>query len=397
MEIAKNILSRLLPMSALCLAISACTSDREADEPVRSDGSVRFSAMLSNAGADNGVEIGTRADEGDSQSDYLNLRFNEGDRIRVAYTTVENQTPDFETDGKYYEYERDEEKSNDGKWYYKYAFTPYENNGFRWSDLPVYGNSYVLEAAFYPCAYDPDFFVAKDSKGDNIKDDEGNNKNTVPVDQHGTDNNGHKILKKTDLMLAHHRKHVSEYGNEIELKFRHVFSMINVSLTVPIYDQTTYTGFPEPESDTDIPKGCLTNLRTEFAANYHASVSSDDIIQVSATGDAVNEIVMCPASYNVDSETEKTITYHYLVIIPKQQIDASGEKPLLRFYMKDAADKNVTYRFTPNNTSIMLEQGYVTQINLILPRKSTNPILVSATLAPWTQAYSDMILEEKNN
>lgn len=386
MEIAKNIFYRLLPMSALCLAISACTADGEADETVRSDGAVCFSAMLSNAGIDNGVEIGTRADVeiGNEQDQYLNLQFQEGDRIRVAYITAGNQTPDFEAEGKYYEYQRGEEKSNDGKWYYKYAFTPYDNKGFRWSDLQVYGNSYVLEAAFYPCGYDPSFFKE-------------NNANTVPTDQSKTDDNGNKILKKTDLMLAHHRKHVSEYGNEIELKFRHVFSMINVSLTVPIYDQTTITGFPKPTSDTDIPKGCLTNLCTGFAANYHASVSSDGIIQVSAAGDAVDEIVMCPASYNVDSGTENTITYHYLVIIPKQQIDASGEKPLLRFYMKDAAGEDVKYRFIPNNTSIMLEQGYVTQINLILPRQSTNPILVSASLAPWTRAYADMILEEKND
>lgn len=389
MIIAKKIFYRMLPMSALCLAMSACTADREADEPVRSDGPVHFSAMLSNAGADNGVAIGTRATDeiSDNQADYLNLQFQDGDRIRVAYTTADKQTPNFTDKNEYYEYERGNEKSNDGHYYHKYAFTPWsESSGFRWIDLPAWGNSYVLEAAFYPCDYNPSFFKTD------------NNTYAVPTDQSGEDKctpTPHKILKKTDLMLAHHRKHVSEYGNEIELKFRHVFSMIHVSLTVPIVDDNG-SGFHEPKSDSDIPKGCLTNLCPGFAANYHVSVSSDDIIQVSATGKAVDEITMCPSSYFVNPE-EKTITYHYLVIIPKQQIDASGETPLFRFYMKDGNNKEVKYRFIPNNTSIMLEQGMVTQINLILPRVSVNPILVSATLAPWTQAYSDMILEEKND
>lgn len=373
-----RILYWLFPILTMSLLTSACTSDIDVqtDKP-KTDGQVLFSAQLDNSATGN-IQIDTRAngneDDG-SESKYLNLRFHEGDRIRIANTLRTEQTPDFTDNGKHYEYARGEEVWTDGQYYVKYAFNPYNQNGFRWSDLKLNGNTYVLEAAFYPVDYDPSFFDG----------------NTVPQEQ-----NTPEILKKSDLLLAHHLKHFTEWGNEIELKFRHVFSLVYTSLTVPIYDTATGTGFLRPNSADDHPKGCLTNLRTYFSVNYRASISSDGIISVRADHEKplVDEITMCPASYTIDEEKQE-ITYKYLVIIPTQAIDYTGTLPLHRFYLKDKDGNIKKYRFVPRETPIVLEQGKMTQISLTLPRKSTDAILLSASIVPWTHAYSELILEEK--
>lgn len=369
---------RLFSILTMSLLTGACTSDIDVqtDKP-KADGQVLFSAQLDNSAAGN-IQIDTRAngDEDDGiESEYLNLRFHEGDRIRIANTLRTDQTPDFTDNGKHYEYERGIKVWTDGQYYVKYAFDPYNQNGFRWSDLKLNGNTYVLEAAFYPVDYDPSFFDG----------------NTVPHEQ-----NTPGILKKSDLLLAHHLKHFTEWGNEIELKFRHVFSLVYTSLTVPIYDKVTGTGFPRPNSDKDHPKGCLTQLRTHFSMNYRASISSDGIIPVRADHEKqpVDEITMCPASYTIDEEKQE-ITYNYLVIIPTQAIDYTGTLPLHRFYLKDNDGNIKKYRFVPRETPIVLEQGKMTQISLTLPRKSTDAILLSASIVPWTHAYSELILEEK--
>lgn len=375
MKKKRQITYRLFLIPMMCLLAGACTSDNalQPDTP-KVDGPVSFSAQFDNSAMGNNIQINTRVEPGDQQSDYLNLHFVDGDRIRIANTLRTEQTPNF-INGNYYEYVRGEEVWNDGQYYVKYAFNPYNQNGFRWSDLKLNGNTYVLEAAFYPVGYDPAFFDG----------------NTVPQEQ-----NTPEILKKSDLLLSHHLKHFTEWGNEIELKFRHVFSLVYTSLTVPIYDQVTGTGFLRPNSDEDHPKGCLTKLRTHYSMNYRASISTDGIISVRADHEKplIDEIVMCPASYTID-EDKQEITYNYLVIIPTQAIDYTGTLPLHRFYLKDKDGNIKRYRFIPRDTPIVLEQGKMTQISLTLPRNSTDAILVCASIAPWTQAYAELILEEK--
>lgn len=387
MKTKRQIAYRLFLIPMACLLAVACTSDHDVQpDTAKDDCEIRFSAKLDNSAMDDGMLINTRVDPGESQSEYLNLRFQENDRIRIANTLRTDQTPNFTETGRYYEYVRGDEVSNDGLYYVKYAFNPYSQdasgtgNGFRWFDLRLNGNSYVLEAAFYPVGYDPSFFV-----------DETDGSYTVPVVQDKAE-----TLKKSDLLLAHHLKHFTEWGNEIELKFRHVFSLVYTSLTVPIYDSATGTGFPRPASAEDHPKGCLTKLRTHYSMNYRASISSDGIISARADHEKSlqEEITMCPATYTIDEDRQE-ITYNYLVIIPTQDIDYTGTLPLHRFYLRDHDGNTKKYRFVPRETPIVLEQGKMTQISLTLPRRSTEAILISASIVPWTHAYSELILEEK--
>ena len=367
--------------AAFCsiLMLSGCTSDNGSDigDPfVKEDAPVRFSVQMDDISVD-GESAGksTRAG-GDIKSEdaYLNLRFKEKDRIRIVNTLITNQTPDFTTQGKFYEYVYDSESGRDGS-YVKCAFVPYGGNGFYWSDLNLTGAYYVLEAAFYPIGYDPSYF-----DGDK-----------VPEDQSDAD-----VLLRSDLLLAHHLHHVTEWGNEIHLKFHHVFSLIYTTFTVPSYDVVTNTGFPAPETDADFPKGCLTNFRTGYNINYHANIASDAVISVRANPDAdmVDEIEMCPSGYMKDT-IANTVTYYYLAIIPTQVIDYSGTVPMHRFYLKDNAGNVKRYRFVPRTTPIAMEQGKMTQIDLVLPRDGVEPILINARIAPWTHAYSNMILEEQ--
>lgn len=353
------------------LTIAACTSER-LELSFGGDSEVRFAAQMETVSADASLKgAGTRANDGYEK--YLNLRFNSGDKIRIVNTTGSQQTPDFTDEGSYYEYEYKDEVSTDG-YYVKCAFES-KDKGFHWSDLTLSGAYYTLEAAFYPQKYEPsEYFKA----------------NCVPSDQGEAE-----TLLQSDLMLAHHLTHVSEWGREIELKFHHVFSLMYVSLTVPSYDQATNTGFPKPDMEGyRQPTGCLTQLRTAYNINWHANIATDAVISVMADSDVVpvDEITMCPAGYDEDGED---VTYYFLGIVPTQNIDYTGTVTLCRFHLYDKAGNEKKYRFVPRDTPISIAQGNMTQIDLILPRAGVEPILIRAGIKPWNNAWSDMILEEE--
>lgn len=354
------------------LAISACTAEKVAPtaETVQNT-EVRLVADISESGN------ASRAD-----AHYIKKTFTDGDKIRLVNTVFYN-TPNFDDEKTIFTF------SNEYNAEKGYKFTQSSQTGqgnsdsetentedgveqtqsvLTWNDFSPTSFVYIFEAVYYP--------------GNTLF-------NSVHIDQNANDGIG---FKNSDLLLAHHRMLLEDKYKDIELSFHHALAMVRVNVSVPI-------GVGGLQRDA-FTEAYVHDVQPGFTVNYSSTISNDGLRTVYGTGEK-KDITMWRQSSKVSSDN-KTQTYTFLAIIPVPNVD-DGEKidqeDFVRFKVKVDNNTEKTYRFVRNEGAgaISLSQSHITVLNLKWDVNEGLPLLLSASIEPWKEAYADMILDGEDS
>lgn len=354
------------------LAMNACSPEKiaPADEAEQNT-EVRLVANIS------GSENGSRADTDTPSYYYLKTDFKTEDTIRLA-NTVLFSTPDF-TDqktiftctGKYdsqkgYEFtpgkSSDTESDSDGS-----SDTTNDTDGttsITWDDFTPTVFAYTFEAAYYP-------------GGDPFDE--------IPEDQNQNNGQG---FKNADLLIATSRMATADKYKDIELTFHHAFAMVRVEAIVP----TGIGGLPVDA----IQEARMMKVQKEYHIDYTSTIIDGSYRTVTGSGDRTNIKMWLESKVS----QKNTQTYIFLGIIPVPNPDNANEQMIeqndfIHFNVKVDDKTTKTYRFVPE-TSFKLEQAHITVLRLRLNKNNVLPLLLSAEITPWTQAFAEMILDEED-
>lgn len=368
------------------------------------------------------VESLTRALSGeDDYSLYTNNHFTHNKtRMRIQ---LGDKISFSEEDGYYeYIYDNDELYKKgilDGKEVCApntYNFKPYTGSlyqgrigpSLKWIDVVASGNQsmsggaveYSINAAIFSQRYE----LLKD--------------NSVLVNQETLED-----LWSNDLLLACAKFGQDGLGTDVGLYFRHVFCMLFVEVSVPIFSEHDGFGFNPVETDQleDTEKDATRKLNPDaqlFLLGWSARYTIPALTSTSPTregkyedsqipmvsADASEESVdlnMCCVRIGEETDDPKEDAvqakiqkYLYCVIFPEPSGTIGQDQNLLRFVMKDPynVEKHYVYA-TGDGDNLKFSRGYITKLNLYLPRNSEKPVLIESRIMPWNYAEMDMYLE----
>lgn len=379
----KRYVSRIAILALL--VCGAChSSDQYLDQDCQDKSRLAVSAVMEGS------------EEATGSSDYYKHdRFILNRSIIRVVNTVNYSVPDFK-EGEYYDYIYTEEgiswDNNQPNFRPLKAGTVFgdENRvdpegGFDWDRIVPTSNAFIFEAACYPMKY-------------------------VPFDAVATDQSDVEGFWSADLLLAHTRKPLNERYELLKLKFWHVFSMIRIELELPVAESNADSGFPESvPGDTDGDKRetvesiSLTGMYVTYNVRYAESIESNASRTVVGTSDGGRQNI---SMYRLPGEDKVTVENgrRYLncvfaAIVPTQQIRTQETLLELRINTIVGFDGGMntqkivekTYVFQPK-TAIDMRQGHITVLKLTADEKSLNPVLLSAKVNPWSEAYTEVDL-----
>lgn len=368
----KGYVSRIAILALL--VCGAChSSDQYLDQDCQDKSRLAVSAVME------GSEEATG-----SSDDYKHDRFILNRSIVRVVNIVNYSVPDFKN-GEYYDYiytlEDIDWDDNQPNFMPLKAGTSNEvdpEGGFDWDRIVPTSNAFIFEAACYPMKYEPFDAVATDQS-----DVEG--------------------FWSADLLLAHTRKPLNERYELLKLKFWHVFSMIRIELELPVAESNADSGFPEgTDNDKTVKSISLTGMYVTYNVRYAESIESNASRTVVGTSDGGRQNI---SMYRLPGEDKVTVENgrRYLncvfaAIVPTQQIRT--QETLLTLCINTIVGVNEdmskkieerTYVFQPK-TAIDMRQGHITVLQLTADEKSLNPVLLSAEVNPWSEAYTEVDL-----
>lgn len=369
----KRYVSRIAILALL--VCGAChSSDQYLDQDCQDKSRLAVSAVMEGS------------EEATGSSDYYKHdRFILNRSIVRVVNTVNYSVPDFKN-GEYYDYiytlEDIDWDDNQPNFMPLKAGTSNEvdpEGGFDWDRIVPTSNAFIFEAACYPMKYEPFDAVATDQS-----DVEG--------------------FWSADLLLAHTRKPLNERYELLKLKFWHVFSMIRIELELPVAESNADSGFPEgTDNDKTVKSISLTGMYVTYNVRYAESIESNDSRTVVGTSDGGRQNISMYRLPGEDKVTEEKNGRRYLncvfaAIVPTQQIRT--QETLLTLCINTIVGVNEdmskkieerTYVFQPK-TAIDMRQGHITVLQLTADEKSLNPVLLSAEVNPWSEAYTEVDL-----
>lgn len=368
----KGYVSRIAILALL--VCGAChSSDQYLDQDCQDKSRLAVSAVMEGS------------EEATGSSDYYKHdRFILNRSIIRVVNTVNYSVPDFKN-GEYYDYIYTEEgirwDDNQPNFMPLKAGTSNEvdpEGGFDWDRIVPTSNAFIFEAACYPMNYEPFDAVA-------------------------TDQSDVERFWSADLLLAHTRKPLNERYELLKLKFWHVFSMIRIELELPVAESNADSGFPEgTDNDKTVKSISLTGMYVTYNVRYAESIESNASRTVVGTSDGGRQNISMYRLPGEDKVTEKNgrryLNCVFAAIVPTQQIRT--QETLLTLCIntivgvnKDMSKKieKRTYVFQPK-TAIDMRQGHITVLQLTADEKSLNPVLLSAKVNPWSEAYTEVDL-----
>lgn len=368
----KRYVSRIAILALL--VCGAChSSDQYLDQDCQDKSRLAVSAVMEGS------------EEATGSSDYYKHdRFILNRSIIRVVNTVNYSVPDFKN-GEYYDYIYTEEgirwDDNQPNFRPLKAGTSNEvdpEGGFDWDRIVPTSNAFIFEAACYPMKY-------------------------VPFDAVATDQSDVEGFWSADLLLAHTRKPLNERYELLKLKFWHVFSMIRIELELPVAESNADSGFPEgTDNDKTVKSISLTGMYVTYNVRYAESIESNASRTVVGTSDGGRQNISMYRLPGEDKVTEKNgrryLNCVFAAIVPTQQIRT--QETLLTLCINTIVGVNEdmskkiegrTYVFQPK-TAIDMRQGHITVLQLTADEKSLNPVLLSAEVNPWSEAYTEVDL-----
>lgn len=378
--------------------------------------------------------ITTRADASDTitpklvaaRDSLLKKTFTEGDVIRICNTNTDKEEPSFNIEGRssVYQYVWKKYKNESGlpegsdeedKWLdevtddsrSEYLFVPDSipstdvKYGFYASDLISDGANYFQLYAAWWKEFEP-----------GVRD----NAPVIERDQSTKDG-----FLNSDMMLAY-RKHSIDYPYAaMRLVFWHVFSMLDVRITLPDYDKGHVNAGEGDAIPDRLPSGYekdsvklfMTNVPVDYSITHTADYSSGNLLSVLPNTSERAEAIPMYRYYTsgpflkdvqVDEgkmKKDSCRTYGFCGIVPPMEWTADQEvQPLLRLKLKDPlsrADRYYTYTPTKINDSeysLTLQGGHISVLEFDLSRNVDKMEVVRATIEPWTEAETDVPVTE---
>ena len=378
--------------------------------------------------------ITTRADASDTitpklvaaRDSLLKKTFTEGDVIRICNTNTDKEEPSFNIEGRssVYQYVWKKYKNESGlpegsdeedKWLdegpddsrSEYLFVPDSipstdvKYGFYASDLISDGANYFQLYAAWWKEFEP-----------GVRD----NAPVIERDQSTKDG-----FLNSDMMLAY-RKHSIDYPYAaMRLVFWHVFSMLDVRITLPDYDKGHVNAGEGDAIPDRLPSGYekdsvklfMTNVPVDYSITHTADYSSGNLLSVLPNTSERAEAIPMYRYYTsgpflkdvqVDEgkmKKDSCRTYGFCGIVPPMEWTADQEvQPLLRLKLKDPlsrADRYYTYTPTKINVieySLTLQGGHISVLEFDLSRNVDKMEVVRATIEPWTEAETDVPVTE---
>lgn len=368
----KRYVSRIAILALL--VCGAChSSDQYLDQDCQDKSRLAVSAVMEGS------------EEATGSSDYYKHdRFILNRSIVRVVNTVNYSVPDFKN-GEYYDYiytlEDIDWDNNQPNFMPLKAGTSNEvdpEGGFDWDRIVPTSNAFIFEAACYPMNYEPFDAVA-------------------------TDQSDVERFWSADLLLAHTRKPLNERYELLKLKFWHVFSMIRIELELPVAESNADSGFPEgTDNDKTVKSISLTGMYVTYNVRYAESIESNASRTVVGTSDGGRQNISMyrlPGEDKVTKESGRSyLNCVFAAIVPTQQIRT--QETLLTLCINTIVGVNEdmskkiegrTYVFQPK-TAIDMRQGHITVLKLTADEKSLNPVLLSAEVNPWSEAYTEVDL-----
>lgn len=369
----KGYVSRIAILALL--VCGAChSSDQYLDQDCQDKSRLAVSAVMEGS------------EEATGSSDYYKHdRFILNRSIIRVVNTVNYSVPDFKN-GEYYDYiytlEDIKWGDNQPNFMPLKAGTSNEvdpEGGFDWDRIVPTSNAFIFEAACYPMKY-------------------------VPFDAVATDQSDVEGFWSADLLLAHTRKPLNERYELLKLRFWHVFSMIRIELELPVAESNADSGFPEgTDNDKTVKSISLTGMYVTYNVRYAESIESNASRTVVGTSDGGRQNISMYRLPGEDKVTEKNgrsyLNCVFAAIVPTQQIRTQETLLTLCINTIVGFDGGMntqkivekTYVFQPKK-AIDMRQGYITVLKLTADEKSLNPVLLSAEVNPWSEAYTEVDL-----
>lgn len=224
---------------------------------------------------------------------------------------------------------------------------------------------------------------------------------------------------KSDIMGAFHA--TSAIYTRMRFRLFHLMTYLMVKVYVPVFNGTandynnqSYSGFNE----NAMQGGYVLNAYTDFKIEWAASKSSDTdppLVQADDTkakshikmyrhdlDESQISTVYVPDYYGqeVDGITDnqdRVRTYQFSVLFPTQAFDGD----FICFALTTPGGDTKYYYFRAeqiigsDGTSFGLTQGTLQELNLYLPRKTNQTVLVGAKILPWKDSETEMTVNKQ--
>lgn len=365
-------------MFASALLFWACSSEEDScTEPLLTDSAVRFVASL--GGAEE------KMSEGKTIIEYENNYFVTGDQIRI-YCPVSYSSVSFSdgSDGLHiYRYDKFKDGSEGSDWSdWPYMFIPEENTlGFDWRTMQPTSIYYIFEALHFP--------------GQKYYD-------RVPSDQ-----STESEYENADMLIAHHRSTFDKKGQVVPLTFYHAFSMVEVTVTLPV-SETAAEGVYPPDALEGV---YMKQMLTKYEVNYSEVITSDGLrtvkgvekkSEVSEKTDDEQEVsersdikMFCHSKKDITKDNVKYQEYVYRGIVPEQEFSTDGND-FLYFYVRrnDGSGKPSLYRFKVTGDSFSLVQSEILSLKVMIDDNTNDVVVLTAEVKPWKNAETDFTIEQ---
>ena len=422
----------LLTVAAACLLWSCADGrDEVPSEPDGAEGAKSYVAGISASiatrvgedGGDGGDESGGSGSSDDVGSLIPYQLAFDGNTILQVSQQAPNIYPFLTPEATYdFKYKTDYVE-HEGAWDDEdsYNFAPHENDEpLEWNkiaSLGSVGNGFAMY-----CMYFPD-----ENRLRNKVNDAGAVNYYVMEDQSTLEN-----LKKSDILGAYHS--TPEIFTRIRFRLFHLMTYFRIRLYVPVYDDTKNTGY----RDGSLLYATLDNVTPDFAIDWNVNINSDTAgpFVSPLSGDGTIKMYQHPLP---DNQTEYPITkimysrylpegfydqgiegdyddvrvYDFSVIIPKQKgVEVDGKETnftdtkFLNFYLRTNSGGTTRYYFsqsfssglnedmTPSDQGVFkMDQGVLLYIQLYVPRVGNQVVFMGATVNPWNQMQTDMVLK----
>ena len=346
------------------------------------------------------------------------IDFDANSIIQVSQKT-RNVNP-FQSDDAIFDF-RFKDDADDAAWDKEntYNFSAYNTDvALDWNKIGAGGSwngGFALFSLYFPIEN-----TVRQKKGDN-----GATYYSVMADQSTEDN-----LKKSDILGGYHS--TPKLFSRIRFRLFHLMTYLRIRLYVPLYDNEKNTGYRENALDY----ATLNNVTPDFIIDWNAIRSSDTQGPAVTALDGEEEIIMYQHPLPEGTENHKIMkikykdflsnnyfdqgiegdfdyvrVYDFSVIIPVQKgmVDENGQQgtfagtDFLNFYFRTNSGAITKYYFnqalSANTTqsSLELNQGVYQYLQLYLPRVGNQAVCVSATVNPWGQMGTEMLLTPEDS
>lgn len=353
--------------------------------------------------------IDGEAEESDAGAPIITDTFKAGDLLffsqlpQVGNPNFEDPSDEAQNCLYVYEYN----PGSNASWNSGYNFKLAQGHpGFNWDrviGVGPNGNAFKFFGFFFPEGQTPVWGVRDDQTGGD----------ETPYDKTN--------FMTSDIMGAYHAS--SAIFTRMRFRLFHLMTYLMVKIYVPVYDGTSndyndlrYSGFNEGALKGAYVMNALTDFKIEWAASK-SSDTEPPLVQPDESKprhnikmyrhdideSAVSEIEV-PLYYGgqvdgIENHMDNVRTYQFSVLFPTQNLN----KDFLCFALVTPGGDTKYYYFSAEQivgaegNSFGLTQGTLQELELYLPRKTNQTVLVGAKILPWKNAETDMTVNKQTD